>query len=426
MPNRHSPAAPVALQPARVFLEPTLTRDGPLDGAWWPHSRDLRRELPALVRVLQDRLGPVLRIGLDTATWDDVPAHLLIDGCFVRVSGLSSTPNTIRVMRGGQDGFMLLVVPPHTAGPLAAAAMRTAASTGNTLSADEILAPFHLLPGSSAAGRRIRRYQESDSAAVLALVDADRLPGRPACTPQLLDDALSGGPDPRSGLERPRTDVLLDPDGQAIGVVSYAAHRDRGSGHILWLHGRETLDVVEALVRHALRGLGDGVPVHAFAADPGPGPAAPAALPAARRPVTRKVLEHAGFVARNSWRYLRRTAPCALRAPASPVVEAVATSTPPGWWLKARDDDAAAELVVQEPIGCLCVLWWFGAAGGHADEELERELLFHADALLREQAASETILYAAGDPEPSWALFDVAGFTQIDNLLSFTRPNATG
>ncbi|SEH04086.1 hypothetical protein SAMN05444920_1576 [Nonomuraea solani] len=424
MPNRHSSLAPIALRPARVFLEPTLTRDGTLDGAWWPHSCDLRRELPALVRFLQDRLGPILRVGLDTAAWDEVPAHLLIDGCFVRVSGLPATPNTIRVMRGGHDGFRLLVVPPRSAGSMAAAVMRTAASTGNTLSANEILAPFRPLPRSPVTG--MRPYQDSDSAAVLALIDADRLPGRPPCTSQMLGQALAGTArhDPWDDLDPPRTDILADADGRVAGVVSYAAHRDRSAGHILWLHGHEVLDVVEDLVRHALHRLGGGEPVHAFTAAPGQGPAGPAALPTGHRPVTRKVLEHAGFVARSSWRYLRRTTPCDPRAPAGPAVEVIASSTPPGWWLKARDDDASAELVAQEPIGGLGVLWWFGAVAGHADEELERALLFQADALLREHGASETILYATGDPEPSWALFDAAGFAQIDHLVSFTRPNA--
>ncbi|WP_211267004.1 DUF5994 family protein [Nonomuraea candida] len=436
MPNRHPTAALIALRPARVFLEPTLTRDGTLDGAWWPHSTDLQRELPDLVRFLEGRLGPVLRVGLDAAAWDEVPAHLLVDGRFVRVSGRSATPHTVKVIRGGQDGFRLLVIPPRTAAPAAAAAMRTAARTGNMLSADEILAPFHPppdapdevvapfrpLPQPPAPGMRTRRYRGSDSGAVLALIDADRLPGRPPCTPGMLVRAVAGTSPRASGLGPPRTDVLVDEDGQVAGVVSYATRAGHDGGQILWLHGREVLSVVETLVRHALRRLGGGTPVHAFTAAPGPGPAA---LPTGRRPVTRKVLEHAGFVARDSWRYLRRTVPGAPSAQTAPVVEVAASATPPGWWLRARDDDASAELVAQEPIDGLGVLWWFGAAAGHADEGLERALLCQADTLLGGHGAVETILYAAGDPEPSWALFEAAGFAEIDHLVSFTRPAAT-
>lgn len=424
MPNRHASVTPIAPQPARVFLEPTLTRDGTLDGAWWPHSFDLHRELPALVRLLEERLGPILRVRLDTAAWSELPAHLLVDGRFVRVSGLSATPHTIRVIRGSQDGFLLLVVPPDATGPVAAAAMRIAASTGNTLSAKEILAPLHLLPRSPAAGMRLRRYQSRDSAAVLALIDADRLPGQPSCTPHMLDQAVAGtsryGCGPWTDLDRPATDVLVDPDGQVAGVVSYATRRDHRAGHVLWLHGREVLHIVEELVGHALLHLGDSRPVLAFTAAPGPGPAA---LPTGRRPMTRKVLEHAGFAARDSWRYLCRTTPGASHAPARPEVAVVASSTPPGWWLKARDDDVSAEVVAQEPIDGFGILWWFGAAAGHADEGLERELLSQADTLLHEHGASETVLYAAGDPEPCWELFDAAGFAEIDQLASFTRPS---
>ncbi|TMR08947.1 hypothetical protein ETD86_45575 [Nonomuraea turkmeniaca] len=405
-----------------MFLEPTLTRDGTLDGAWWPYSTDLHRELPALVRILEDRLGPILRVRLDPDAWDDVPAHLLIDGRFLRVSGLSAASNTIRVIRGNQDGFQLLVIPPDTTGPIAAAAMRTAARTGNTMSANEILTRCH--SPAPAAGTGIRRYRDSDRESVLALIDADRLPGQPSCRPELLDQAVAGTshrePDPWADIEHPRTVVLVDPGGHTVGAVSYAVNRDRSAGQILWLHGREILDVVEALVSHALRELGGGKPVHAFTAALGLGLAA---LPTGRRPVTRKVLEHAGFGARNSWRYLRRVTSCELAATTCPLVEVVASTAPPGWWLKVRDDDSAAELVVQEPIDGLGVLWWFGAADSHADPALERALLLQADAVLREHGASETILYVAGDPEPPGALFDAAGFAEIDHLVSFTRPN---
>ncbi|MGW0802401.1 DUF5994 family protein [Nonomuraea sp. NPDC002799] len=417
MPNQ-----PIDLQPARVFLEPTLTRDGTLDGAWWPHSSDLRRELPALIGLLEGRLGPILRVRLDLTTWQDVPAHLLIDGRFLRVSGLTTTSHTIRVIRGNQDGYLLLVIPPETTGPTAAAAMRTAARTGNTLSAPEILACCRVAARAPGPGTKTRRYRGADRRAVLALADADRLPGQPACTPGMLDDAVAGtsrhDPAAWDGLERPRTDVLVDPDGQIAGAVSYTTHLDGRTGQILWLHGREVPDVVEALVSHALGKLGGRDPVHAFTAARGLGLAA---LPTSRRPVTEKVLEHAGFSGRTSWRYLHRAASRDLDAEASPLVEVTPSTAPPGWWLKARDGDDSAEVVVQQPVDDLGVLWWFGTDAGHADERLERALLRAADALLAEHGVSETILYAAGDSEPVWDLFDAAGFTEIDLLASYTR-----
>ncbi|MFB4282297.1 DUF5994 family protein [Nonomuraea sp. MTCD27] len=421
MPNHQPSVIPIALQPARVFLEPTLTRDGTLDGAWWPYSTDLHRELPALIRLLQDRLGPILRVRLDVAAWDEVPLHLFVDGRFLRISGLPATPNTIRMIRGNQDGFLLLVIPPDTAVPVATAAMRSAARTGNTLSAHEILT--NCRPASSAGGTRMRRYRDCDGEAVLALIDADRLPGQPACTPAELDEAMAGtchrDPAPWADLEHPRTDVLVDPDGRVMGAVSHTVHREDGSGQILWLHGREILDVVDELVGHALRELDGRTVVHAFTAAVGLGVAA---LPVGRRPITTKVLEHAGFTGRNTWRYLRRTLPRDPDATASPLVEVVRSETPPGWWLKARGDGCSAELVVQEPVGGLGILWWFGADACQADETLEHDLLQEADRLLRDHGASETILYVAGTP--TWPLFEAAGFAEIDHLVSYVRRTA--
>lgn len=140
MPNHDLQSTPLVFRPARAFLEPTLTRDGTLDGAWWPRSTNLHRELPALVGAVQARLGPILRVRVELTAWDGVPAHLMIDGRFLRVSGFSGTAGTVRLIRGNQDGFLLMVIPPGTPMPAATAAMRTAARTGNALSAAEILA----------------------------------------------------------------------------------------------------------------------------------------------------------------------------------------------------------------------------------------------------------------------------------------------
>jgi ribosomal protein S18 acetylase RimI-like enzyme len=422
MPHHDPHFASVTYHPAsaaRVHLEPTLTRDGTLDGAWWPRSVDLRRELPILIRALEAELGPILRVRVDLSAWGDVPAHLVIDGRFVRVSGFSGPSDTIRIIRGNQDGFMLLVIPPHTTGPTATAAMSTAARTGNTLSATEILTRCR----PSVPGTVIRPYREADQPAVLALIEADRLPGQPVCTPELLDAALSGtsvhDPVPWAGLDHPTTQVMADPDGLVVGVVSYTVRHGDGAGLLLWLHGREIVAVVETLVGHALHALDRHETVYAFMSALGLGLAA---LPTERRPVTRKVLEHAGFTGRNSWRYLRRARPAPEPAAACPLLDVVSSTSPPGWWLKARNDDLAAEVVAQAPVGGTGVLWWFGADPAHADQALEREMLRQSVCLLHEHGAAETVLYAHGDPttrEPAGAVFEAAGFEEIDRLVSY-------
>ncbi|WP_431894367.1 DUF5994 family protein [Nonomuraea sp. bgisy101] len=431
MPNHdlhivRTPLPPQRTPTARIHLEPTLTRDGRLDGAWWPRSTDPRLELPALVSALDTLLGPVLRVRLDLDAWDDVPADLLVDGRFLRVSGFPGTTDTVRLIRGDQDGFELLVVPPDTAPPTAAAAMKTAARTGNTLSATEILAHCRPPHEGSTLDIALRPYRPSDQAAVLALVEADHLPGQPICSPEVLDEAIEGtcrrDPGPWALFHTPRTEVMVDEDDQVLGAVSYAVRRDDGEGLILWLHGREILVVVEALVSHALEELSGRRAVHAFASTLGLGPSA---LPCGRRPVTRKVLEHAGFSGRNSWRYLRRATPgpCLSAAPC-PLVEVVRSMAPPGWWLRSRDDDLAAEVVAQTPADHVGALWWFGADALHTDETFERAMLREAITLLRGHGASETVLYAddeQAEGRPTWTVFADAGFVEIDRLVSYAK-----
>jgi hypothetical protein len=46
----------------RLRLKPKAPRSGYVDGAWWPYSNDLLKELPDLLAVLSVRLGPIERV----------------------------------------------------------------------------------------------------------------------------------------------------------------------------------------------------------------------------------------------------------------------------------------------------------------------------------------------------------------------------
>jgi hypothetical protein len=70
---------------AVIRLETTHDRQGVLDGAWWPRSRDIAAELPALIAALTEHLGPIIRISLDTAAWEELPTRLIIDDRVVRI-----------------------------------------------------------------------------------------------------------------------------------------------------------------------------------------------------------------------------------------------------------------------------------------------------------------------------------------------------
>jgi Family of unknown function (DUF5994) len=46
----------------RLRLKPKAPMSGRVDGAWWPRSDDLTKELPDLLAVLSVRLGAIDRV----------------------------------------------------------------------------------------------------------------------------------------------------------------------------------------------------------------------------------------------------------------------------------------------------------------------------------------------------------------------------
>jgi uncharacterized protein DUF5994 len=138
---------------ALLRLETTRAREGILDGAWWPRSRDFGAELPSLISALTEHLGPVTRIGLDGSAWDELPTRVMVDDRVVhiddrvvhiddRVVHIDSFPvgdDTFLITRGDRDHFSLLLVPPDTSPDAARAAMARAVRAGNVTEAKQIL-----------------------------------------------------------------------------------------------------------------------------------------------------------------------------------------------------------------------------------------------------------------------------------------------
>ncbi|MFJ6657784.1 DUF5994 family protein [Streptomyces sp. NPDC091377] len=124
---------------ALLRLETTEAREGVLDGAWWPRSRAIGAELPALLRALTRHLGPLTRVGLDTAAWEGLPTRIVVDDRVVHIDSYPVGDDTILITRGDQDIYSLLVVPPDTAPEAAHAAMAQAVRADNVTQADQIL-----------------------------------------------------------------------------------------------------------------------------------------------------------------------------------------------------------------------------------------------------------------------------------------------
>ncbi len=100
-----------------------------VDGAWWPHSASLARELPDLAQALEEPLGPVIDISVNWSPLEGVPDLDLINRRGVSVAP-GREPRQLRVMTvtGARARAQLLVVPWHTTMALAVMVMRRAAA----------------------------------------------------------------------------------------------------------------------------------------------------------------------------------------------------------------------------------------------------------------------------------------------------------
>ena len=145
------PSGPGAPQgEPRVSLEATLSRGGTFDGAWWQRTRDVRAELPDLIRALTGWLGAIVRVGLDLDAWDEAPRRLVVDGHIVHIDWSRGGDDTMSATLGSQDHFLLLVIPPRATASAAAAATRMAVRTGNHAPASAILAAAGIAPAARA------------------------------------------------------------------------------------------------------------------------------------------------------------------------------------------------------------------------------------------------------------------------------------
>lgn len=123
---RRTPRDRSAKSPCRLTLADRL--GGGLDGAWWPHTTSMARELPDLIDALQEPLGQIIDIALNWSPLEGVPDLDLLNR-----RGVAATPGResrrFRVMSLISDKAQanLLVVPFRTSTALAIMLLRHAA-----------------------------------------------------------------------------------------------------------------------------------------------------------------------------------------------------------------------------------------------------------------------------------------------------------
>jgi hypothetical protein len=124
----------------RLRLKPKAERTGYVDGAWWPWSDDLTKELPDLLAVLSVRLGPIERVLYNLGEWSTAPRKAMVGERMVRLDGYRHQPiNTLEILGVGRGRILLLVVPPATDPDQAHATLMAAAVPNDNSSVEGLL-----------------------------------------------------------------------------------------------------------------------------------------------------------------------------------------------------------------------------------------------------------------------------------------------
>ncbi|WP_404953557.1 DUF5994 family protein [Streptomyces sp. 147326] len=157
--DRTAPRDLAAELPARLSLTPKTTLAGQLDGAWWPRSRDLEAELPALAAALDEPWGRITRVTVNPTRWPVVPHTVAVAGRMLHVGWFTEQdPDKLILLSYTVGRWDLLVIPPETEPVAAARLMAAAAVPGSVLTADVLMA------NETVIGRGIRDARRREAA----------------------------------------------------------------------------------------------------------------------------------------------------------------------------------------------------------------------------------------------------------------------
>ncbi|MFF1722472.1 DUF5994 family protein [Streptomyces sviceus] len=134
---------PVSAPAPRLALKPEGSARGLLDGAWWPRSRDLLSELPALTGMLGPLWGRITRVAVNPEHWPVIPRKVPVDGHVVRVGWFTPEidPHKLLLLSYGTGRWDLLIIPPETGAASAARLMAAACDPdGPPLTASALIA----------------------------------------------------------------------------------------------------------------------------------------------------------------------------------------------------------------------------------------------------------------------------------------------
>lgn len=152
--------------PVRLTLASELGDD--IDGAWWPYSASMARELPYLVDALRGRLGQVVDIAVNWSSLHGAPDLTPPSSRTLKpLPGQKHRDHRVITVIGTEATANLLVVPSRTAKSLAVMVLRQAAALP--------IHDEHLGTAACRAATEIVHTARTES--------AHRIPARPAATP---------------------------------------------------------------------------------------------------------------------------------------------------------------------------------------------------------------------------------------------------
>ncbi|WP_405880690.1 DUF5994 family protein [Streptomyces sp. NBC_01136] len=136
--DRTSPSSP---PPLRLQLASPGTAPALIDGAWWPRSRDLTAELPALTAVLDPLWGRITRVTVNPTFWPVIPRKVPVQGHAVKVGWFEAEqdPHKLLLLSYTVGRWDLLVIPPETDAVTATRLMTTATDPARSLTASGLV-----------------------------------------------------------------------------------------------------------------------------------------------------------------------------------------------------------------------------------------------------------------------------------------------
>lgn len=153
--------------PLRLVLAPPGTAPALIDGAWWPRSRDLAAELPALIEALDPLRGRITRVTANPTFWPVIPRKVPVQGHVVHVGwfGAEQDPHKLLLLSYAVGRWDLLVIPPETEPATAARLMATATDPSRSLTATGLIheAERFRAAAEAAAGSDLIREAVRDS-----------------------------------------------------------------------------------------------------------------------------------------------------------------------------------------------------------------------------------------------------------------------